>query len=424
MNRKIFVKLIILLNLAIIILFFDESIFGQPYEQHPASKFRCVKLFEKQLPGETMLTVRAFDLKHKNNKNAVAVCGKKIYIFSPRGTLLFQNKADIFVLGTWQIRVAKLSKDGYYDNIVVSDGETTAQIFDRMGMKVGSISGKIDNFYNKDLNNDGCDELIFNGSAYYTQDGGITWDLLWHNRKLTYHMDDIKDWGNEGGLCCNRYSGNPGLVFAIDRNGNIIFKNAEIYGGHVRCLVAGNFTGSGIKDNIAVPTATGIVYILSKTGKTIRRFETVINGEAVNMSEPTEILAGKLVEGNITDEIVLSGRRGLAAFDANGKVLWSYFKGLPGGRVDDLYLSDLDGDGKNEIIAGKWNVIIILSNEGILIDKVSLTGELSKWKSDRPTVDVADINNDGYPEIMAVTDEGYFYIIGIKKDKTQSVNMQ
>jgi len=398
---------IILLNLVFISFLFNKPSHSLPSDDYPVKNIKYAKIFEKNLEGEAGMTVRAFDLNKNNGRNGIAVCGKKLYIFSPHGTLLFQS-STVFSGGASKMRIAKLSKEGYYDKIVVTGD--SIKVFDRTGICLSMIGSGA--FLTKDLNGDGIDEIIMDGGAYYTKDDGFYWDQLWANGDIRY-IQDIQDSAIGGGFCCNQYVGS---VFAVDKNGKILFQSEKIPG--IRCLASGDLSGSGMKDHIAVPARDGTIYVLGIAGSVIRTIPMSISGQVVDLSEVMSIQCGKLNPDSLTDDIVVGGRRGLVARDSDGNILWSYIKwggqnSAPG--IYDLFIADLNGDGTAEVVAGKGNEIFIFSNRGVLLDKLTIQGALGRWKCTNSTMDIADINNDGYKEIIAVTSEGRLYVFGLAK---------
>lgn len=392
-----------------------DSAVCQP-SQDITEGIRYTKIFEKKLEGEGPFSVRAFDLKRNGGKNGIAVCGRKLYIFSPKGTLLTQSLSDEFTNGTKQVRIGKFSKNGFYNSIIATDGENSVKIFDSFGIKLSTIPLSLYEyaFFNKDLDEEGTDELILNGRAYYTKDEGQSWETLWENSEIRY-MQDIVDSENEGGFCYNEYCGS---IFSVDKNGKVLFHLKP--GEYIRCLTAGDFDGNGKKDDVAVPTWDGTIYIYDKFGYNIKTIIMNIDGEIINLDEVMTIAAGKLNLNGSKDEVIVGGRRGLVACDTYGNILWSYIKWAGWNSshcIYDLFITDLNNDGNTEVIAGKGDKILILSNKGGLLDELTLDGILSRWKYPNSTMDIADINNDGSKEIIAVTDKGMLYVFSLEKEE-------
>ena len=397
-------------------LFAPGAVFCSFGDTQQVYKIKYSTIFKKRLEGEawtgaardqSRLTVRAFDLKRNNGKNGIAVCGKKLYIFTGRGTLLTKSNFQIFKDGASRIRIAKLSKDGY-DEMLIASGDGSVRIFDRLGMQLSSLGAP--GFFSKDLNGDGIDEIIIDGGAYYTKDGGFKWYPLWTNDAIR-NMQDIVSSENGNGFCYNRYLGE---VTAVDKNGKILFRTKPI--SKIRCLAVGDFNGDGVEDEVAAPCQSGPTYIFDKAGNIITFVEMKISGEDVDLNEVMTIKAARLYKDSGPDDIVIGGRRGLVAFNARGDILWNYIKWSGGNRepaVYNMFIVDLDGDGNLEVVAGKGNEIFIFSGNGRMLDKITVDGDLSSWQHPNAKMDIADVNGDGSQEILAVTSEGYFYIFGL-----------
>ncbi|MCM8760903.1 MAG: hypothetical protein NC933_02025, partial [Candidatus Omnitrophica bacterium] len=355
---------------------------------------------------ESALSVSAFDLKKMGNKNAIAVCGRYLYIFSHRGNMLTKSDTPVFMKGTSRVRAARLSEEGYYDSIVAS-GETV-KVFDRIGVHLSTINATA--FLNEDLNGDGIDELIVDEGAYYTKDNGMSWRSMWTNDNIK-RIQDIAAYGEGEGFCYNQYLG---AVYSVSKDGKILFSSKPGYG--IRCLAAGDFDGDGRKDDLACPLADGTVYIYEKEGELVNVVSMNLLGEKVDLNEAMTIAAGRLAESSECDDIVVGARRGLVVCSPKGKILWSYIKWAGENSappVYNLFLSDLDSDGVTEIIAGKGNEIFIFSVKGRLLDKLTVQGRLDCWRNPNSKMDVADLDNDGFKEIIAVTNEGRLYIFAM-----------
>lgn len=404
---------IFLLNLVFASLLFNKLSHSLSDDSNPIKNIQYVKIFEKKLDGEVGMTVRVFDFKKNNGRNGIAVCGRKFYVFTSRGTLLTKSSSTIFSGGVSKMRIAKLSKDGYYDRIVVAgniDKGDSIKVFDSAGICLFTIGSTF--FLTKDLNGDGSDEIITDGAAYYTKDDGLRWDQLWVNGDIKY-IQDIQDSAIGDGFCYNQYLGS---VFAVDKNGKILYQTETIK--HIRCLASGNLSGSGLKNNIAAPAGDGTIHVFGIAGNGIRAIPMSISGQIIDLNEVMSIQCGKLNLDGLNDDIVLGGRRGLVACDSEGRILWSYIKWAgqnSAPTISELFINDLNGDGNAEVIAGKGNEIFIFSDRGALLDKFAVRGSVGRWQCTNSTMDIADINDDGYKEIIAVTSEGWLYVFGLVK---------
>jgi hypothetical protein len=203
-------------------------------------------------------------------------------------------------------------------------------------------------------------------------------------------------------------------VVSVDKNGKILFRSEPI--GGVRCLTTGDFDGAGFKDDIAAPNVGGNIRIFDKARGLVTIIMMKISGEMTDLNEVMAIAAARLSKHSKQDDIVVGGRRGIVACSVSGDILWSYVK-WPGKNsspaVYNLFITDLDGNGLPEVVAGKGSEIFIFANDGTLLDKMAVKGGLDCWKNPGAKMDIADTDNDGKQEIMAVTSEGWFYIFGM-----------
>ncbi|MGX5817668.1 FG-GAP-like repeat-containing protein [Chitinophaga lutea] len=75
----------------------------------------------------------------------------------------------------------------------------------------------------------------------------------------------------------------------------------------------------------------------------------------------------------------------------------------------DNYLTDLDGDGRREIVSainGSWNRISVYTEDGHPVDNVSVGPGTIEPRTNISMMDIGDINGDGRPEIVAALASG------------------
>jgi hypothetical protein len=413
------------------------------------------KIFEETLPGEEIfseywevnrLLVRAFDLKHKNSKNGIVVAGRKLYIFTANGTLLFKTSKN-FDWDLQQMSIAKLSKDGYYDTIIISQHYCWPifLIFDWSGFHLSTIGDTelqfyirdMPTFFLKDLDSDGADEVIIHHKAFYTKDRGNTWGLLWQIDEFS-ELELIlgSEFERENGLCGIYTSpvwlrgkmGDKQDIVAISGAGKELFRTTIGHLSNRMQLTTGDLDGDGIKNEVAAvgDNNNSKIYILDRDGKVVNVIPMAI-GNGIPFSA-SKIICGKLIGNSNVDEIVVGGFQGIIVYDTKGNKLWdfdakegydiwegegSYMQG-----IYHLFISDLDSDGKAELITGVADKILVFSNRGELIDEMTVDGIIKGYAThgvcDNPSMDIADINNDGFQEIIAVTTKGKIYIFGLK----------
>jgi outer membrane protein assembly factor BamB len=216
-------------------------------------------------------------------------------------------------------------------------------------------------------------------------------------------------------------------LVAVDGKGKILFKKQLISVKDIKDInlvsfpfATGDFDGNGFKDDTVV-AVNDKVYVINKNGDIISAFTSLVSfGKKMMNFSVKAIEAGRLIKDDSIDQIIASGKDGVIAYDIKGNVLWNYQLpvNIPHGHgLGNLLVSDINGDEEKEVIAGIGNAIFILSNNGELIDRLMVNGDIHGygWGSHNPAMDIADINNDGFQEILTVTTEGTLYIFGIKK---------
>lgn len=410
-------------------------------------RLKYVISIEKNIPEEVVdksfpyyyPNVVAFDRMHENNKNAIAVAGKNIYIFNQKGSLVY--KAPIGFISKWttEIRYLKMgnfSREGYYDTLVVAQGlcGPSFRIYDRFGIFIGIIDNRhsYDNIALnvRDINGDGIDEIITDGKAFSTHDGGMTWGLLWRNREVPYRMGekegrhffdvadaDFEDDGQKGVAGVYYDPPNASYLVLLDAKGNVIFKNVmeSREFPYFYKVSAIDSEGSGFKNKVLlINDVKAAAYIFDVSGKMIRTFR--IDKDIYDKIDYTmnigSVKTGQLNKADKNEEIVIGGAEGIVAYDSNGEVLWKYLVHDDSDyAVPNLFITDVDCDGQNEIVASVGSKILVLSNEGNFLDMIATTGRICRWTM----MDVADIDGDGYKEIIAVTTAGKLQVFKIAR---------
>ncbi|MFH1585218.1 MAG: hypothetical protein ABIB79_00440, partial [archaeon] len=318
-----------------------------------------------------------------------------------------------------------------------------------------------------DLNNDFIDEII----STWTGGGGriyihnSTGSVIWMNSSLDslggvasvdIDNDGIYDrlfvasgeYGDEKVFCYNSSDGNTWFNF----------KNISLSGDSWE-LEAGDINGNGIKDGFVITEATRGAKVFydnctqkfnmthssgSVTFADIDRDglkDEIVIGRTLSSSPDLyayynngtliwsqdigpdvgdnpwlhETITADLDNDGFEDEIITSANERMYAVDHNGAVLWEF--------ADDDYIKDMisivaediNDDGFPEVFAGGVDDIVwVLDNNGsLLYDFGPGYGNIgyAEHYGSEPSIDSADVNNDGIKDIGFITADGYAFII-------------
>jgi len=382
------------------------------------------------------LNVVVFDRKHKNRPSAIAVAGENFHLFNEKGALIRSSAWTFYpyINDAQNIRAAKFVKDGYRDTLVVrvSLCDPFLEIFDNFGMHIGTIP-----FFNNrdngehfigDINDDGVDEIIMSGKAFYTKDAGMTWSVLWENPELlearvgdgdfkmqkVINSDFVYD-GKKGIISFYFFPKEKTQLVLQDSRGQIIFKKPLPSSGRSYATSL-DLEGSGTKNAILVideEDKKAIIFDKNGTMIDVFKLDSEIYKKDGRMSEANvgSIKTGKLIGSNNSESIVIGGTNGIMAYDVKGQELWRYPEHDDSDYpAPNLYITDLNDDGTNEVVVSMGSKILVLSNQGQLLDRITTNGRLSRDNM----MDVADIDGDNYKEIIAVTSQGRLQVFKIK----------
>jgi len=361
--------------------------------------------------NETTLLVTGIDRNHDGSSNEVILAGKGVYILDDKGNPICINLVGG---GSNYIDIAAGNFSAYSDKAVVStkqeNGEPGFIVFDSNCERIYSrIIEYNSGLFIKDLNLDGKDEVITSDRAFYTLDGGITWQNLWRNQEELYPtFDEAESW-IDNGFCAEVYNTR---IVCLDSKGTVKLKRTYSQGNpsYLRALAVGDYDGGGIKDDVA--GVDGLLTAFNQENLTL-----INTSLGIPNQEPYELVSGQLKEETITDELIIGGGNSqtlIFAYDSNGNQLWKYSPPYRMcGAYGDLLLGDVNNDGTNEVIATKEKCLFLFNPEGLPIFNTTFEGVTGRWHGNSPTMKLIDLDEDGCPDVVFSTSEGVVYAYGV-----------
>jgi len=146
-------------------------------------------------------------------------------------------------------------------------------------------------------------------------------------------------------------------------------------------------------------TNTASVYALSGIDGAI--LWSLYIGGGHNMSPPTIFDA----DGNGVGEVYVVGDYIYALRGTDGSIIWSY---PASSHFGSIAIDDINNDGQYEVVTvgysgGRWRVIVLRATDG------SFLWSYTVGSQGNPAI--ADLDNDGYKEIVVATADGWLYAL-------------
>jgi hypothetical protein len=145
------------------------------------------------------------------------------------------------------------------------------------------------------------------------------------------------------------------------------------------------------------------VYVLSGTDGTVlwNRYIGGTNPDYGNISTPTIFDA----DGDGVGEVYVVGDYIYALRGTDGSIIWSY---SASGGFASVAIDDINNDGQYEVVTvgysgGSWRVIVLRATDGAFVWNYTVNS------SGNPAI--ADLDNDGYKEIVVALMDGMLYAL-------------
>jgi len=155
---------------------------------------------------------------------------------------------------------------------------------------------------------------------------------------------------------------------------------------------------------IAVMLANGNLYALRGTDGAILWSRYI--GGSYNMSPPTIFDAN----GDGVGEVYVVGDNIYALRGTDGSIIWSYPASAGDGawKWSSIAIADINNDGQYEVATvgysgGSWRVLVLRATDGAFL--------WSYFVGSQGNPAIADLDNDGYKEIVVATDNGMLYAL-------------
>lgn len=189
-------------------------------------------------------------------------------------------------------------------------------------------------------------------------------------------------------------------VVAFNRNGQILWSVPS--GGTLRSGPVIATLGLSGSPQIIVTTQNRLVVVLNADGTSYPNFPVTLDGA---MLAPAAI-ADLNLDGRLEIVCATIGGSLHAINTATGTSMPGFPVTLPGGSQNPITIANLDADPNPEILVGTSTSghLMAYNHDGTIKFQKNVSGQI------RSASVVADVNNDGTPEIVLVTYDGTVYI--------------
>ena len=279
--------------------------------------------------------VHAADLDNDGVPELLFGGGRTIYATKTNGSLLFKYITQNNIR---RISSGDLDGDGFVDIILASQSIRTSDllVLNRNSKVIWqqTVGGTHPpDFSMADFNSDGSSEIIVAAGKsvkMFDSEGVVLWSYKVDGEATDLEVGDLDNDGVSDFVVSSTSS-----VYALDGDGNLLWNfNPECVSEEVKVSDVDN-DGK----NEVVVGAFEKVYLLDNEGEILWSRDSV--------RQTNDVTTGDLdLDGNLE---IIAGSDVVNVFDVEGNKQWEY---KPYMRVSQLRVSDLEGDGLNDLLVG------------------------------------------------------------------------
>jgi hypothetical protein len=266
-----------------------------------------------------------------------------------------------------------------------------------------------------DYDADGALEVLIFGEEntfVYESDGSYT---VSGAQCTSAAFADVDGDGNGNLVCFDERAGNGTRLFVYDIDGSQLVN--ETYPYMMGNLVSGDFDTDNMdevmfktrasSDSLELAYDLSTFYLVDENGapQTGWPLDPYTQwGSSYQFSVGMELSIGDINGDSILEAVVASGADEIYAIDSTGSAISGYpITTYPNESGYDLILSDINGDGSQEMLFHNYQVIYAYDNSGTALAEYTLPVSPSPY--DSGTIMVTDLESDGFVDIVIGTSD-------------------
>ena len=296
---------------------------------------------------------------------------------------------------------------GNLHNYVYKDVDCTQEWNNLKNGWTFATPGDVKSFVVTDLDKDGRTDIIVNSIdssrnkgtpkeyVYVITDKGL---VNWNFNKecglsASVGAGDLDGSGIQNVVLGTKNSKVCALADTVKQKDPVLWSFSTKY--PVNHVVVDDFTGDGKMEVLAYAGKylIGEIYLIDNKGELIWNKE-IAGGTFIGVNPSNVIQVAKMGDIGLST-IIGTYEDGLKVFDSKGALSWSYKTDK---LISSVEVSDLDNDGKNEVIFGSSPDITVLDNLGQKIWTYSTKEDKTIY-----SISTSDINGDGIKEVAVGT---------------------